>query len=178
MVVIANLFLFGCAVDPMTKLGLSESEWLGYGSDEQQKLLANYKKIAEKRAGTVRDKKNHDARGFLEIDVLDGKVMMPPFVDWSDYKPVNFTIFRGQCRDIVLQGLIDEKSQTELGVCFYGDTLYLDPSHHDLEKHSGSISIHSSPLWLSGFSYKGISSTGYVRLNNVTIKILQKENAK
>lgn len=170
-----TMFLYGCSsVSVPTKIGMTESEWLGYSPDKQKILLANYKKFAAEFKKSTDDTKGiASGHVFLEVGVRDGRVMMPPFNNMQDYNPVKFTIFKDRCRSIVLQSPSDPKTRTELEACFYGNILYLDPSHYDLTKRRGSISINSSPFWLSGFSYKGISSSGYVRLNNVTIEITQ-----
>jgi GH15 family glucan-1,4-alpha-glucosidase len=165
------LFLYGCAISPV-QLGIAPTEWSTYSLEQQQKILDDSAKYFKYHARISKRKAN--AKGeCLEIAIHSGQVMLPPFSNWSDYKPAHFTIFKGQCRDIVLEQAAEEVS-TELGVCYYGNVLYLDPSHYDLKLYKGSVSIHSSPLWLSGFSYKGISSGGYVRLKNVTIRVKQK----
>ena len=174
--IITVVFLSGCAgVSTPTKLGITKSEWVSYGKDKQKLLLSNYDKFTKERGKLIKKaKKNLNSSYFLEVDIHGGKVMMPPFNNLQDYVPVSFVILKEQCRNIILQQPTNKKMHTELDVCFYGNTLYLDPSHHDLAKKIGSISINSSPLWLSGFSYKGITSSGYVRLNDVAIEITQK----
>ena len=174
------IFLSGCAgVSAPTKIGMTESEWSGYSPDKQKTLLANYEKFAAELKKSMKDKKSTVVDSvFLEVGMHDGKVMMPPFNSLQDYNPVKFIVVKDRCRSIVLQQPNDKKVHTELEVCFYGNILYLDPSHYDLTKKNGSISINYSPLWLSGFSYKGISSSGYVRLNNVTVEIMQQEKTQ
>jgi len=172
--ILAILFLSACVNIP-TKLGITESEWLSYSQEKQKMLLFNYEKFAEKHKIEKKKKIVVNPHEFLEVNIYDGQVMMPPFNNWQNYQPVSFTIFQEQCRDIILQQPANKNLQTELGVCFKGNALYLDPSRYDNTKKNRSISIGYSPLWLSGFSYKKISSSGYTRLNNVTIEITQKE---
>lgn len=175
----AFLFLSGCtSISIPTKLGISESEWEGLCKNKQQVLLSNYKKITEERSGFLKESKNKKEDNiYLEVAIHSGKIAIPPFnnnhEDWQDYKPVKFNISEGECRDITLQHFSNNKINTELSACFYNNTLYLDPSHYDLEKKNGSININFSPLWLTGFSYKNISSSGYAKLNNVTVEIKQ-----
>lgn len=172
IIVIAILFLSGCSGSVPMKLGMTESEWLGYSPGKQQALLANYKKFVQEYKNFIKAQPSSDT--FLEINIYDGKVMMPPFDDWHDYDPIKFMIFKDQCRDIVLHQALNKKKFIELRGCFNGNILYLDPSRYDLMKKNGSISINFSPLWLSGFSYKGVNSSGYVKLKNVTIAITMK----
>lgn len=172
------LFLSSCAsVSTPTKLGMTEAEWSSYTPDKQEMLLANYEKFAAENK-YIKNKESVVANDmFLEVGIRDGKVMMPPFNGWQDYNPTKFIISKDQCRSVVLQQPTDETVHTELEVCFNGNVLYLDPSHYDLTKKNGTISINFSPLWLSSFSYKGINSSGYVRLNNVTVEITQVEKS-
>ena len=175
LVISVVLFLSGCVSMPVN-LGISDSEWSSYSLEKQKKMLADSARFFKYHNSVIKKKKNDNANGvFLEVDIHSGQVMMPPFSNWLDYRPVSFIIFKGQCRDIILEQSTDKNLQTELGVCFYGNVLSLDPSRYDLEKYKGSINAHSSPLWLTGFSYRGVSSSGYVRLKDVTIKITQKE---
>ncbi len=169
----------GCtSVSIPAKIGMTEHEWSSYGSDKQKVLLANYEKFATELNRSIKSKKNAAVDStFLEVSIHDGRVMMPPFDDLHSYNPVKFVIFKDQCRSIILQQPTDKKIYIKLEACFYGNILYLDPSHYDLTKKNGSISINFSPLWLSGFIYKGISSSGYARLNNVIVEITQTAQA-
>lgn len=173
LVFVVYLFLFGCATtQPSARLGISDLEWSSYSQEKQKSLLADHDKV-------INNRKNMGKHGVgnasLEISMYDGKIMFPPsFITWQDYKPVKFDIFAGQCRDVELEHKSNKDSKTELGVCFYDNILHIDPSRYDLTKKHGSASIHSSPLWLDGFAYKGVNSNGYVRLSNVTVFVKQK----
>lgn len=167
------LLLNGCAgISDATKLGIKETEWAAYDRNKQKELLLNYKKINKEFTSTTRS--NVDARGsVLNISIYNGKAMLPPFDNLQDYTPVKFTLAKNQCNDISIYKSSDAKIYTKLRACFYNDTLYLDPSYLDPSKKQGSISIHNSPLWLSGFTYKNITSSGHVRFSKVNIEIAQ-----
>jgi hypothetical protein len=174
---LTHFFLVGCAVNISEKIGVSDLEWMSYSQDKQKVLLANYDEVLKKRESELeRQTENQNLSGtFLTVKIYGGKIMFPPsFINWQDYKPVHFTIFKGQCRNIEMMRPSAGDSKTELGVCFQGNVLYLDPSHYDLTQKAGSFTIYHSPLWVSGFSYKDINSSGYVRLSNVTVEIKQK----
>ena len=177
--IIIVLLVSGCVSAPIM-LGITEEEWAGYSRDKQNKLLTNYEEITSKHeryASMLEEEPNTTKNTFLEVSIHSGRVMMPPFKSWQYYKPVKFILFKNRCCTIVLQQASNEKVETNLEACYQDDVLYLDPSRHDLTKKRGSISINYSPLWVSGFTYKGVSSSGYVRLNKVTIKIKQKDEA-
>jgi hypothetical protein len=162
-------FLFaGCVFSPKY-LGICNLEWESYSPERQKKLIADYRKIVKKRDGLLKGQKSKNlSKDFLVLDIYDGKIMLPPtFINWQDYQPIKFTIFKGQCLDIKM-------TQTILGACYIGDILYLDPSRYDPRRELGTVSIPFSPLWLTGFVYRGVDSSGYVKLNNVTVKIEQK----
>lgn len=175
---VACLFLVGCAVNIPEKLGVSDLEWESYSKEKQKNLLANYERMMKEHGSESKgQEEDEDSKGpFLEVSIYDGKIMFPPsFINWQTYQPVRINIFKGECRNVELRSAADSNSKTMLGVCFRDNILYLDSSHYDLTKKIGTVSIYHSPLWLSGFAYKEINSTGYVKLSNVTVEIKQKE---
>lgn len=161
------LLLVGCAFSPQ-KLGISEQEWLSYSDDQRQQIIADYKKISL-------DQQQENKRLFLgvgriTVSISGGEAMMPPFVDWSEYQPVSFDLADNICGEIPLQQK-DGENTVNLRACYKNKALFLDPSRYDLEKNNGTVSIPQSPLWQQGFEYKGISTSGHVRLRNATVKI-------
>ena len=175
---VTPIFLLGCAINIPEKLGVSNLEWMSYSQDKQKSLLADYELMQKEREGKEEKKEEHkNPIGiYLEVSIYGGKIMFPPsFINWHNYKPARFVIFKGECSNIPIMHASDGSSKTELGVCFQDNVLYLDSSHYDLTKKMGSVTIYSSPLWLNGFIYNDISSTGYVRLSNVTVEVIQKE---
>jgi len=172
-----SISLIGCA-SVSEDLGITQLEWSSYSADKQKKLLTNYGEIIKERNTIIEDQKNSLSDVFLAVKIHSGKVMFPPsFIDWQTYKPVSFKLFKGQCRNIEITSSLDENIKTTFGVCFKDNTLYLDPSRYDFKKKIGSVMIHSSPLWSSGFSYTGINSSGYLQLNDVTVEIKKEENS-
>jgi len=176
---VAPLFLLGCAANIPEKLGVSDLEWTSYSQDKQKNLLAVYERMMKERESEAeKQEANKTLSGsFLAVSIYGGKIMFPPsFINWQNYKPVRFTIFKGECHNIEMMQSSGSDVKTELGVCFYGNILYLDSSRYDRTKKAGSVSIYYSPLWLTGFAYKDINSSGYVRLSNVTVEIKQEES--
>jgi len=168
--IIIFLFLVGCASMP-ENLGINELEWTSYSPKKQRILLEKHAQISKERELLTKVDENLGDT-FLAVKVYGGKVMFPPlFLNWQNYKPMQFNIFNGRCQKIDLVSQASENIKTQLGVCFLDDVLYLDPSRYDFSKKLGSVNIYFSPLWTSGFSYKGINSTGYVQLNDVTVEI-------
>lgn len=166
------LWLFGCTTNMPARLGISDLEWASYSQEKQQSLITNYGRVAKER--TSISKQNVGDSASVVVSIYDGKIMFPPaFIDWQHYKAVQFTISEGQCIDVELEHKLTSKINTKLGACFHNSTLYLDPSRYNIAQKYGSINIHSSPLWKTGFVYKGINSNGYVRFNNVTVAIKQ-----
>lgn len=174
-IALCMIFLSGCETSPQD-LGISSSEWMALDQKQQEKILVDYRKIrAEKIAN---EKKNKLAPGAnLLVEISGGEVMMPPFTDWESYKSFSFVISNGACKTVDIYST-DSNSKTELDSCFKHNTLYLDPSHTDLTKKQGSITINYSPLWQQGFTYTGITSNGYARLKNVNIKLMLRHKSK
>lgn len=174
---VGSLLLLGCAGAP-ERLGVTNLEWASYSQDKQKELLLNYHQITKKRKGIVvkPGEGKRLSNVYLVVKIYDGKVMFPPaFINWQNYQPVQFMIFKDECLNIEVAHSVAKDSKTELGACFYDNVLYLDPSRYDTAKDLGSITIHRSPLWSTGFAYQGISSSGYVRLNNVTVEIAEEK---
>lgn len=73
---------------------------------------------ARQRSG----KKNKILSGpYLAVSIYGGKIMFPPsFINWQNYQPVHFTIFKDECRNIEMMQTSDSDTKTELGVCFHG----------------------------------------------------------
>jgi hypothetical protein len=175
------ILLVGCSSIPTSQtLGISDSEWGKYSVEEQQQLMANYQQISDQKEVLTekQSKQNKSSKakqpmasnGSLVVGIHSGKVMMAPFTDWQEYKPVVFNIKKGECKEVLL-AKSDASSQVELGVCYKEKTLYLDPSKYDLAKQFGSITFNYSPLWNQGFTYTNINSSGFVRLQDVTVEI-------
>lgn len=171
LIVLAQLLLVGCATNIPKNLGISDLEWSSYSKEKQQSLLAHYEKVVKEHKNTKQPEPKAGNK-VLIVGITNGQVMFPPsFINWQNYKPVRFAVYAGQCRNVKLEHKSDAKTKTELRACYYGNVLYLDPSRYNFIKRHGTASIHSSPLWLEGFAYKGVNSHGYVRLSNVTVTI-------
>lgn len=168
------LGLAGCAISPQ-KLGISEQEWLGYSDAQREKLLADYQQVVAVEEQQAENEKNirEDNTDSIDVMIYGGEAMMPPFTEWYEYQPVTFNLIKNTCSDAVLNQSNGE-SKVSLRTCYKDNIFYLDLSRYDLTKNNGAISFSSSPLWQEGFEYSGVSSSGYVRLKNVTVKITKK----
>ncbi len=130
--------------------------------------------VEERRAMVSRNTENLIYHGYLNVEIRNGKAMFPPdFITWQTYRPVNFRIPCNQCQEIALLNEFNSKLEAKLEICFFENALYIDPSTHDTDKLLGSLAIYWSPLWQSGFNYENVSSTGRVKLNDVTIEVHQ-----
>lgn len=171
-------FLAGCTTVP-EKIGISNLEWTSYSEAKQQTLITNYERIKKEQAAERNAQKNREAVTDLHlvVSISGGTVMFPPaFITWQNYRPVIFKIVQDKCQTVEVLHVVDGGPKTNLDVCWRGNILFLDPSYYDFTKKMGSVTIHRSPLWLTGYSYRGISSSGYVNLNNVNIRIKQNAN--
>lgn len=165
------LLLGGCVADHV-KLGISDLEWSSLALEKKQSLIINYRRVAAEQR-KIRGRA-YFGNKFLLVRVFGGQVMFPPsFVSWQDYKAINFSLATGECRNLKVTSKANPKEYSELRACFLDNILYLDSSRYDPIKKMGSVAIYSSPLWLEGFTYKGINSDGYLRLSNVSIEVKQ-----
>jgi hypothetical protein len=154
-------------VTPM-KLGISEAEWENYSPEQKQKIKKGYYYILKK---SIKNTEKGESDGTsLHVQVSGGKVNMPPFSSLSSYVPITFDLRSGDCQTVhVMEQSGDKK--VPMKVCYYNKTLYLDPSRYDPDKGIGSIQLHYSPIWDRGFTYQGVSSSGYVHLTNVNVTV-------
>lgn len=172
IILVLFLSLIGCAIAPQ-KLGISEQEWLSYSDAQRQKILTDYQQI-----NAIKEQQEQDAKKIkgnttdsINVAIYGGEVMMPPFTEWYEFQSVTFNLIQNTCSDTLLNQS-NGKAQVSLRACYKDNIFYLDPSRYDLAKNNGSISFPFSPLWKQGFEYSGVSSSGYVRLKNATVKII------
>ena len=168
--IMAMLLLTGCAPSP-AELGLTAQEWQQMNTQKQQEVLAHYEQIRQKQQSlyTVAQ-----IDTWLKITIMQGTIMMPPFDTDYVYQPVNFQVFPNSCRDVTVYSLTGDR-QVVLTACYKDDVLFLDPSRYELNKQPGSIRFYASPLWRSGFLYSHITSSGYVRLRDVDVRIKRQQ---
>lgn len=171
-IVLLLLVFAGCATYP-ENLGLSQSEWNGLDQSQQEQIVATAKKLEAETVGINKKKKPIVSASMLNVKVYNGSVVMPPFVSWVSYKPESFAIAKGECKDVMMHASEGE-NQVALRSCYKENILYIDASHYDPAKKYGSITITSSPLWQQGFAYTHLSSSGHVKLKDVTVEIKQK----
>lgn len=165
--------LGGCStINYPETLGLSNTQWQSLSQDQQATLIASSKSIEQQSAPLLQKKPTATDTTFLAVKISGGKVMMPPFNSWVSYQPAAFTITSDECKDIELLAKTGEGKVT-LRSCWQRNILFVDPSRYDTTKKMGSINIYFSPLWVQGFAYTGINTSGYARLRNATIEIKQ-----
>lgn len=160
------LSLVGCAVSP-EELGISRQQWNKYSQQKQQKILTAHRNLLQARR---KESSTSIGNSWLQVSIKDGLVMMPPFIERYQYAPGTFRIRKGVCQRIALHNYKSLNS-VRLDCCYKNDILFLDSSRYEIDKKDGTIRLYFSPLWKQGFVYKNISSNGYARLHNVTIKI-------
>jgi hypothetical protein len=167
LICLYTTMLIGCSAISPEQLGISKTRWKQYNKQEQEQITNNHKYILQ----TVK-KSTFSAHGdsYLEITLQNGRAIMPPFTDSYAFKPSTLKIREGICQVVSLYA-IDANKHTTLHACYNNDVLLLDPSFYEIDKRYGSIRMHYSLLWNDGFSYAGINTSGYTRLQNATIFI-------
>ncbi len=163
------VLLTACSVGP-NRLGVSAQQWQAMDDAQRAQMITGYQKIkwsSWKQRQTV----------FCGPDILvslgKGTALMPPFTQSYAFQRVSFQMNPGRCRTVELNS-VDTSNEVDLKACYNGLTLLLDPSRYDALKSTGSLRLDYNPLWKRGFTYAGVSSSGYVQLNkvNVTIKAI------
>lgn len=163
-ILVSVLLLAGCTVGPQ-QLGLSQSQWQSMDKTRQQKLVSNYNQIKQVKVNqTVYNGPT------ITVSLKEGTAMMPPFLKPHEYLATSFSMKPGQCRSIRLKSA-DNSGSVSLRACYNGLVLVMDPSHYDPAKSAGTMRFPYNPIWRRGFTYTGVSSSGYVRLNQATINV-------
>jgi len=134
-----------------TQLGFSQQEWQSMTPQKRQQLSDQYRALSSYKPATV-------------------YAAMPPFAEKYRFAPSEFSIKPGKCKHVQLSS-VDSTHYTEMKVCYDGLHLSLDPSKYDPTKIMGTAHFAYNPLWLSGFSYSDVTSSGYVNLEDTTVSI-------
>lgn len=166
------LGLAGCSTHPAHTLGMSKEEWKSIDREEKKLRLANARATNELHYTKQSEQVyfNLDADTPLRVTIEGGTAMMPPFTEKMRYEPVSFVLREGGCDEVELKEA-DGHSKVPLRACLIDDTFLLDPSAFDQDKKLGSIRIHASPVWKTGFSYYPITTTGLVRLERARVRL-------
>lgn len=163
-ILITSLLLTGCMVGSQ-QLGLSRAQWQAMDKVQRQQLLAGYKQFKQSKPHRM-----VYSGPNLSVVIAHGTVMMPPFIKPQPYVATKFRITSGQCRNVRLAS-VDASDAVNVRVCYNGLVLMLDPSHFDPAKRKGTLRFSYNPMWKRGFTYNGVSSSGYVRLHNAAVTI-------
>ena len=158
--------LAGCATQPET-LGISQQQWRKYDQQKQQQILADHKHLTALAAPEI---DVPTANPWLKVAIHDGLVMMPPFSARYKYIPTSFRIQQGTCQNVLLH-TYHNTNHIMLTACYKKNILWLDSSRYEIDKKYGSVRLYSSPLWIKGFTYNNLNSSGYARLHNVTVTV-------
>ncbi len=160
-----SVILSGCMSDS-DYLGIAPNKWQEMNNDQQQQIWVNHDKIERV---PFPFKITYDGPDIV-VSLSGGKAMMPPFMQAYRYVKTEFTLTPGKCT----YAKIDSKQNSNsvsLKVCYNGLVLLIDPSRYDLNKSRGTLRLTYNPVWKRGFTYRDMSTDGYVRLSNVNIYI-------
>lgn len=159
--------LAGCAVTP-DKLGISPQQWQSMNESQKQKLLNDYHEAHQNLEAKA--KRTVYKGPEIVVYLSGGKAMMPPFTEAYSFRPIQFEMKPGECHNLPLFS-VDDAHHVQLSACYNGLTLILDPSRYATSENDGSLRFNYNPLWKRGFSYNGVSSSGYARLSKVSVTI-------
>lgn len=173
LLLLMPLIMAGCATTNPSQLGISPKTWHALSSERQNEIINNSYQVKVEQAA-FRSGDTDSNNPVLEITLRGGEMMMPPFVQYSHYEPVSFSLQEGACSDVYVYDT-DKTKAVELIACYHDRMLYLDPSQFDLNKQPGTVKLVYSPIWKRGFTYRNISSSGYARLRHVNVHVKQVE---
>lgn len=163
LLVLPALALLASCAGP-TQLGFSQQQWQSMTPQQRQQLAQQYHSLSAYKPATVYAGPN------IQVSLANGKAAMPPFAEKYSFAATNFSIKPGSCKHIQLSSM-NSNNFTEMRVCYDGLHLSLDPSKYDPTKVMGTAHFAYNPLWLSGFTYADVSTSGYVNLEGASITI-------
>lgn len=166
---ILPFFLSGCISG--TQLGLSPSIWQQKTPQQQSDMRQAYKDIRHYQQQQIHLRPMDSG---LSVSISSGRAMMPPFKQAYAFLPATAWVPAGGCALIPLIAR-DASSTVKLTACYIDQRLALDPSRFRVKDWRGTLFFYDNPVWAQGFTYKGVSSQGYVRLvqANIFIKRLK-----
>jgi len=164
LVLMLIVFLAGCAGP--NQLGFSEHQWNQMNKKKKKALQAEYRYVQDNpyRIKTVYDGPN------IDIYMLHGEAMMPPFDQYYSFQNDLFRMKPGECEMVRLNSL-DTTNSVRMRVCYDGLYVSIDPSAYDKNKRRGTVHFAYNPIWKRGFTYSDVNSKGYVRLHDASISI-------
>lgn len=163
LLILPTLALLVSCAGP-TQLGFSQQQWQAMTPQQRQQLIDQYRQAGSYKPATVY------AGPDIEVALLNGKAAMPPFTQKYNFAATNFSINPGECEHVRLSS-INSTNSTSMKACYDGLHLSLDPSKYDLDKKQGTAHFAYNPLWLSGFTYSNVTTSGYVDLENTSLAI-------
>lgn len=168
IIILSTLLLMGCVAGP-EQLGFSKQQWQGMSEKERQQMRIAHQEIQKSLAAQKLIYNGPD----IQVTIEGGMAMMPPFLQPYDFRATQFQIQPGRCQRVQLTSW-EQIHSVDLSACYDGLTLSLDSSRYDPTKSKGTLLLTYDPLWKRGFTYRGLSSSGYVRLKNtnITVKII------
>lgn len=164
-----SLGLAACATNP-SQLGLTPQQWQSMSASEQQAAIATYRASKREQQASMATDASSTNGEKIQVTLSRGEAMMPPFTKASPFKPVQFEIAVGRCKDVTLESL-SGRQQVVLTACYKNKLLYLDPSHYQAQYVIGTAELPYSPLWSRGFDYAHVNTFGYVRLSDVSLNV-------
>lgn len=163
---VAILLLAGCSVGP-GDLGISPAKWQFMSETERLQSAQDYRQIHDTWSKMNTTLYNGPA---IDVTLSQGGAMMPPFINAYPIRAVSFRMEPGICRSVIVVS-VNGNHSVPLKICYNGLTLAMDPSAYNLKKATGTLRFDYTPIWKRGFTYPGVSSKGYVRLNHVNVTI-------
>jgi hypothetical protein len=162
-----GFFLSSCGRDFPELLGMEKGIWYKMPPNKKDEYMATYSEIIHIR-NTFSPNKIHLNRS-LSVLISDGTAKMLPDFKAERFKPIMFVLNQDSCRKVDVISKDSDKTSS-LKACFWGHELFLDPSNTDSNHALFSARLFESSLW-QHFTYKHVSTTGYLGLTDVNIAL-------
>lgn len=164
---ILSIYLGGCQSFSQS-VGLSDREWAYTPALQKMAMLNNH--INNKGNWCQKQTFVNHAQAPIFIELESGYASLWPGKVNKPIEPLRLLLKPGDCVNVALQSK-DHQHQSQLDLFYDGRSLILDPLFYDYASSNGTLQIDKHPLWLNGFSYSNLSTTGYASLNKLKLTI-------
>jgi hypothetical protein len=163
-----------CTTTPFSpyELGISDKTWQKYTPQQQNEILQRHQTMMANLAANA--PKPGATSSCLTVTIANGKALMPPFTKKYQFQPATFKIAAESCTSFGLTSK-DKTASVSPYACYKDNIFLLDPSKYEADKMYGTVKVYKTPLWVEGFTYANINTTGFVRFYHADVTIKEQQ---
>ncbi len=161
---LGSVALTGCVSN--ADMGINNDQWRLLNDKQKQNFTAHYRENKDFQ----KHRQYQPGPTRITVRIRNGTANVTPSFDASRFYATKFQLRDGQCKRVPLIA-VQKSGQANLTACFTNQVLSLDPSRYKVKDREGTLFLNYNPVWLHGFTYYGVSSSGYAGLSGVDITV-------